>query len=162
MYKRQVLKPIPNTLLSSSFSSFKSLAPVTTCSNNNAFEFASSSLFLSTSLNPVSYTHLDVYKRQEERLIHADWYEAEDSSFPVNIKIVSVDRKSLLSDISMILSNNKAGIKYIKGVANKNNIAIINLTISVNTLEHLTVIMTRLRSLKAVSYTHLDVYKRQG
>ena len=69
--------------------------------------------------------------QEEERLIHADWYEAEDSSFPVNIKIVSVDRKSLLSDISMILSNNKAGIKYIKGVANKNNIAIINLTISV-------------------------------
>ncbi len=88
--------------------------------------------------------------QDEERLIQADWYDTDDNSFPVNIKIISVDRKSLLSDISMILSNNKAGIKYIKGVANKNNIAIINLTISVNTLDHLKEVMTRLRSLKAV------------
>jgi (p)ppGpp synthase/HD superfamily hydrolase len=50
----------------------------------------------------------------------------------------------------MVLSNYKAGIKYINGVANKNNIAIIHLTIEVSTLDHLKEIMSRLRSLRAV------------
>ena len=94
--------------------------------------------------------NLKNFFKEEERFIKADWHDTEDNSFPVNIKIVSVDRKSLISDVSMILSNNKAGIKYIKGVANKNNVAIINLTIAVNTLDHLKEIMARLRSLKAV------------
>ncbi|HNR65483.1 MAG TPA: hypothetical protein PKJ95_04225, partial [Atribacterota bacterium] len=65
---------------------------------------------------------------------------------------------SLISDISMVLSNHKAGIKYIKGVANKNNVAIINLTIAVNTLDHLKEIMARLRSLKAVK----EVIRMEG
>lgn len=95
-------------------------------------------------------TNLKNISQEKERLIKAEWFDTEDNSFPVNIKIVSVDRKSLISDVTMILSNHKAGIKYIKGVANKNNIAIINLTIAVNTLDHLKEIMARLRSLKAV------------
>ena len=102
--------------------------------------------------------NLKNFSQEEERFIKADWYDTEDNSFPVNIKIISVDRKSLISDISMVLSNQKAGIKYIKGVANKNNVAIINLTIAVNTLEHLKEVMARLRSLKAVK----EVIRMEG
>lgn len=102
--------------------------------------------------------NLKNFSQEEERFIKADWYDTEDNSFPVNIKIISVDRKSLISDISMVLFNHKAGIKYIKGVANKNNVAIINLTIAVNTLDHLKEIMTRLRSLKAVK----EVIRMEG
>ncbi len=90
------------------------------------------------------------FAQEEERFINAEWYETEEHSFPVNIKIVSLDRKNLISDISMVLSNYKAGITYINGVTDRNNIAIINLTIEVSTLEHLKEIMTRLRGLKSV------------
>ncbi|MDD4897018.1 MAG: DUF5913 domain-containing protein, partial [Atribacterota bacterium] len=101
-------------------------------------------------IHRVECPNLKNFSQEEERFINAEWYETEDTYFPVNIKIVSVDRKSLISDVSMIISNYKAGIKYINGVANKNNIAIIHLTIEVSTLDHLKEIMARLRSLKAV------------
>ncbi len=101
-------------------------------------------------IHRIECPNLKNFSQEEERFINAEWYETEDNYFPVNIKIVSVDRKSLISDISMIISNYKAAIKYINGVANKNNIAIIHLTIEVSTLEHLKEIMARLRSLKAV------------
>ena len=101
-------------------------------------------------IHRVGCPNLKNFSQEEERFTKADWYDTEDNSFPVNIKIIAVDRKSLISDISMVLSNHKAGIKYIKGVANKNNVAIINLTIAVNTLDHLKEIMARLKGLKAV------------
>ncbi len=101
-------------------------------------------------IHRVECPNLKNFSQEEERLINAEWYETRDDYFPVSIKIISVDRKDLISDISMVLSNYKAGIKYINGVANKNNIAIIHLTIEVSTLDHLKEIMARLRSLRAV------------
>ncbi len=101
-------------------------------------------------IHRVECPNLKIFSEEEERLINAEWCETRDDYFPVNIKIISVDRKDLISDISMVLSNYKAGIKYINGVANKNNIAIIHLTIEVSTLDHLKEIMSRLRSLRAV------------
>lgn len=87
---------------------------------------------------------------EEGRLINAEWHKTEHDYFPVKIKIVSADRKNLISDISMVLSNYKAGITHINGTANKNSIAVIHLTIEVSTLEHLKEIIARLKSLRAV------------
>jgi GTP diphosphokinase / guanosine-3',5'-bis(diphosphate) 3'-diphosphatase len=87
---------------------------------------------------------------EEGRLINAEWYKTENDYFPVKIKIVSADRKNLISDVSMVLSNHKAAIKHINGSANKNSIAVIHLTIEVSTLDHLKEIMDRLKSLKAI------------
>ena len=69
--------------------------------------------------SPVSYTHLDVYKRQI--------YQS---------KVMSADRAlELIQDGDYIFSAQAAG----------------------EPIE----IMSHLQHLKAVSYTHLDVYKRQ-
>ncbi len=87
---------------------------------------------------------------EEGRLINAEWHKTEHDYFPVKIKIVSADRKNLISDISMVLSNYKAGIKHINGTTDKNSIAVIRLTIEVSTLDHLREILARLKSLRAV------------
>ncbi|MFA6621210.1 MAG: bifunctional (p)ppGpp synthetase/guanosine-3',5'-bis(diphosphate) 3'-pyrophosphohydrolase, partial [Candidatus Caldatribacteriota bacterium] len=87
---------------------------------------------------------------EEGRLINVEWHKSENDYFPVKIKIISSDRKNLISDVSMILSNFKASIMSINGSANKNGMAFLNLTIEVSTLEHLKEIITRLRSLRAV------------
>lgn len=87
---------------------------------------------------------------EEERLINAEWNKTENNDFPVKIKIVSDDRKNLISDVSMVLSNYKASIQHINGSANRNSIAVIHLTIEVSSLDHLKEIMTRLRGLRAV------------
>ena len=93
-----------------------------------------------------------------ERIIKAEWYDTEESYFPVNIKIIATDRKNLLSDISMVLSNLKAEIKYINGVTDKNNVVIMNLTIEVNSLDHLKEILARLKSLAGVK----EVIRTEG
>ncbi|MDD4765394.1 MAG: bifunctional (p)ppGpp synthetase/guanosine-3',5'-bis(diphosphate) 3'-pyrophosphohydrolase, partial [Atribacterota bacterium] len=87
---------------------------------------------------------------EEGRLINVEWHKSENDYFPVKIKIISSDRKNIISDVSMILSNFKASIMSINGSANKNGMAFLNLTIEVSTLEHLKEIITRLRSLRAV------------
>jgi len=87
---------------------------------------------------------------EEGRLINADWHKTENDYFPVRIKIISADRKNLVSDVSMVLSNYKASIKNINGSANENGIAFLNLTIEVSNLDHLKEIITRLKSLKAI------------
>jgi len=101
-------------------------------------------------IHRVECHNLKNISKDKGRLINADWYKVEKDYFPVKIKITSEDRKNLISDISMLLSNFKAAIKKINGSANKNNIAVIQLTIEVNNLNHLKDIMSRLRSLKAV------------
>ncbi len=83
-------------------------------------------------------------------MINVEWHKSENDYFPVKIKIISSDRKNIISDVSMILSNFKASIMSINGSANKNGMAFLNLTIEVSTLEHLKEIITRLRSLRAV------------
>jgi len=87
---------------------------------------------------------------EEGRLINAEWHETGNDYFPVNVKIVAADRKNLISDVSMVLSNYKAAIRHIDGSANQNSIAVIHLTIEVSTLDHLKEIITHLKSLKAV------------
>lgn len=101
-------------------------------------------------IHRVECPNLISYKHEAERFIKAEWYDAENSYFPVNIKIISLDRKNLLSDISMVLSNFKAEIKYINGITDKNNMVIIHLTIEVNSLDHLKEIMIRLRNLNGI------------
>ncbi|HOF02858.1 MAG TPA: DUF5913 domain-containing protein, partial [Atribacterota bacterium] len=101
-------------------------------------------------IHRVECPNLISYKHEAERFIKAEWYDTENSYFPVNIKIISLDRKNLLSDISMVLSNFKAEIKYINGITDKNNMVIIHLTIEVNSLDHLKEIMIRLRNLNGI------------
>ncbi len=101
-------------------------------------------------IHRIECSNLKNISEEEGRLINAEWHKTEHDYFPAKIKIISADRKNLISDVSMVLSNYKASIKHINGSANKNSIALIHLTIEVSTLEQLKEIMTRLKSLKAV------------
>jgi len=101
-------------------------------------------------IHRIECPNLKNISKEEGRLINAEWHKAENDYFPAKIKVVSADRKNLVSDVSMVLSNFKASIKHINGSANKNGIAFLNLTIEVSTLGHLKEIIKRLKSLKAI------------
>lgn len=102
-------------------------------------------------IHRIDCPNLKNISKDEGRLINAEWYKTENDYFPAKIKVISADRKNLVSDVSMVLSNFKASIKHINGSANKNGIAFLNLTIEVKTLDHLKEIIARLRSLKAIT-----------
>ncbi|MDD4363969.1 MAG: RelA/SpoT family protein, partial [Atribacterota bacterium] len=101
-------------------------------------------------IHRVECQNLKNLTNEEGRLINATWNKTESDYFPAKIKIISVDRKNLVSDVSMIISNYKASIMQIHGSTDKNGIAILSLTIEVKTVSHLKEIISRIKSLRAV------------
>ena len=81
---------------------------------------------------PVSYTHLDVYKRQTEYINRPD---KDRTTLRINNYLRHI-REELLEESDNILKN-----------PNKGNNGIVQIKANINGI--------------AVSYTHLDVYKRQ-
>ena len=90
------------------------------------------------SVASVSYTHLDVYKRQEVQL-----EELEDETAIIPSVDITPQKVDLGMDISEITADlqQKYGFTESKGVV--------------------VVLITPGGPAEAVSYTHLDVYKRQ-
>ena len=86
------------------------------------------------SASPVSYTHLDVYKRQKQESLN----DAEAENRYPELGGVT---KRLAADLNKL----------------KEKILIFE-----NGLDDRAVELTKLAMSKAVSYTHLDVYKRQS
>ena len=86
----------------------------------------------------VSYTHLDVYKRQN--LINICWTTGHISEDCAMAKVVPIFRKGDLKD-----SDNYRGVSMLN---------------TCNTL-NASILTRQLNAITAVSYTHLDVYKRQ-
>ena len=95
-------------------------------------------------LIPVSYTHLDVYKRQEVQ--HPGVYQLERHA------------------------NVEKAIKASGGLTKQADISGLNLTMDIEhhgvlvvpSKHRITKISINAATLEAVSYTHLDVYKRQN
>ena len=90
-------------------------------------------------LKPVSYTHLDVYKRQSSPLA------TQTTSQPLRSRRLFANRALMRLSSA---SKTRVPICDCAQFA-RSSLAAISLRISL------------MRSLRAVSYTHLDVYKRQ-
>ena len=130
---------------------------------------------------PVSYTHLDVYKRQAIRsaqiVMLPGGFSAGDEPEGSGKFIATVLRNPKLKDAISDLLDNREGLMI--GICNGFQ-ALVKLgllpyghiktmdkddpTLTFNTIgRHLSqMVDTRIASVKSVSYTHLDVYKRQG
>ena len=92
---------------------------------------------------PVSYTHLDVYKRQILSRIHK-YYEPEELVGKTLLAITNLPPRAMrgIESCGMLLS----AIYYVNG---EERLKLVMLDDKI------------LAGAKPVSYTHLDVYKRQ-
>lgn len=85
-----------------------------------------------------------------ERLLEVQWGNSENQIFPVELVITAWDRKGLLQEIMNVLGELKANILSINGSGLKDGSAQVHLTVEVHSLEHLSKISERLKSVKSI------------
>jgi GTP pyrophosphokinase len=92
---------------------------------------------------------------QPERLIEANWGEARDEVFPVDIVVEAMDRQGLLRDISEVLSREKINVTAANTLTKKLH-SRMAFTIEVPSLDALKRALAYVRDVKGV----LDATRR--
>ena len=88
---------------------------------------------------------------EENRMIDVNWFEENKStSYLVDIEIYANDRSGLIADIMKELANQKTNIIAVNARANKEKIAITDISVEVENLEELNKIMKVLRKIDSV------------
>ncbi len=87
---------------------------------------------------------------QDGRMIDVYWYNEPKASYNVDIEIYANDRNGLLADIIKEIGNNKCKLIGVNSKANKERIAITEVTVEVENLEELNKILKALRKIDSV------------
>ena len=86
--------------------------------------------------------------RDRERLVQVSWGKPM-RTYSVPIRVKAYDRNGLMKDISTLLANEKVNMTKVR-VDVKSSTAIFDLTIAVNSVEHLSRVLDRLEGLDNV------------
>ena len=87
---------------------------------------------------------------QDGRMIDVYWYDEPRASYSVDIEIYANDRAGLLSDIIKEVGNNKCKLIAVNSKANKERIAMTEITVEVENLEEFKKILKNLRKVDSV------------
>ena len=88
---------------------------------------------------------------EQDRIIDVEWYnESKKTSYTVDIEIYANDRDGLLADIIKELSNIKTKLIAVSARANKEKIAITDITVEVENIEELNKVLKTLRKVDSV------------
>ena len=87
---------------------------------------------------------------EENRMIDVSWYEAEPSTYNVDIVICSNDRERLLADIIATITKEKIPILTINSRVSKERIVITEVTIKVNNIIQLNNALKAIRKIDSV------------
>jgi len=102
------------------------------------------------SIHKADCSNVDFISAEKDRLIKVDWVKTEELLYPVKIKIIADDRPNLVSDIMLIFSSLKITVSAIKATTDKNNIANIDVTLSINNLDHLKEVIKKIKKTNSV------------
>jgi GTP pyrophosphokinase len=100
----------------------------------------------------VSILHED----EPERIVPVDWGHVQAQSFRAAIRIEAWDREGLLRDISAIVADEKINISALNVSTHKDGTATAHATIDVDSLAHLSRVMTRLEAIRDVQRVARD------
>lgn len=95
---------------------------------------------------------------QEDRMIDVYWTEAVKASYNVEIEIFANDRAGLLRDVIKQVENYKIKLMGVNTRTNRDNTAILGMTIETSDTEELNRFMNSLMKVESV----YDVYRKRG
>ena len=87
---------------------------------------------------------------EENRLIEVEWHQNSKTSYQVEIQIMAHDRSMLLSEITGTIADLKLIVRAVNAKTTRDNIAIINLTLEIADLEHLSKVIKKLRRIDGI------------
>lgn len=92
----------------------------------------------------------DLVSSEEARMIDVYWAEQEKVAYHVDIEIFANDRNGLLADIINMIAATKCKMLAVSSRANKEKIAITELTIEIENVEALNNVIKSLRKVDSV------------
>lgn len=86
------------------------------------------------------------------RFIEVKWdnAEPEESSYSTEIQVIAPDRKGLLGEVTVLITELNLFVTGVNAKLTKNEVAIINLTIEISSTNQLTKLLTRLRNMQDI------------
>ena len=102
------------------------------------------------SIHKADCSNVDFVSAEKDRLVKVEWMKTEELFYPVKIKIIADDRPNLVSDIMLIFSSLKITVSAVNARTDKNNIANIDVTISITNLDQLQQIIQKIKKIKSV------------
>ncbi|TDT45972.1 RelA/SpoT family protein [Fonticella tunisiensis] len=95
---------------------------------------------------------------EPDRVVDASWTGEHTTDFLADVQIEALDRYGLLADITTTIANSKTVVRGINARTNKNQYAVISLTLQVTDIEHLDKLMKDFRKITGVT----DVYRHRN
>ena len=92
----------------------------------------------------------DLFQDGEARMINVYWYTEKEVAYNVDIEIFANDRSGLLADVIAQIGNTKTKIVAVASKANKERIAITEVTVEVENLEQLNDVLKAIRKVDSV------------
>ncbi len=92
----------------------------------------------------------DLFEDEESRMIDVYWYTEKEVAYNVDIEVFANDRSGLLADIIAQISNAKTKLIAVNCRANKERIAITEVTVEVENLEQLNDVLKAIRKVDSV------------
>ncbi len=86
----------------------------------------------------------------ENRYIEVKWASSIETSYTASVQVVSLDRKGLLSDITMFMHELDLTMSGINAKIDKNGIAIVNISLEIQDIEELNKFMKKLKNLEDI------------
>jgi len=102
------------------------------------------------SVHKVDCSNVDFISAEKDRLVKVEWIKTEELFYPVRIKIIADDRSNLVSDIMLIFSSLKITVSAINAITDKNNIANIDITLSIHNLNQLQEIIKKIKKIRTI------------
>jgi len=85
-----------------------------------------------------------------ERLIEVEWDLGKSQLYDVDIEVIGHDRRGLLNEVLQTISESKTNLVKVSGRADKNKMAYIDMTVSINNLEHLNSLVDKIKRIKDI------------
>lgn len=84
-------------------------------------------------------------QHERERIVDVTWEAPEQASYQVEIEVTAVDRPRLTTDVMNTIADAKTAINSVHARAKKNKLAMINLKLEIKNIEHLQLIMQKVK-----------------
>lgn len=97
----------------------------------------------------------NLIKEDSSRIIEVNWGTAKNESYIAELEIRGEDRQGLLADIVEVITDMSISMDSINAKTSKNNAAFVNVKMRIQDVEHLAVLMKKIKKLNGIT----DVYR---
>jgi guanosine-3',5'-bis(diphosphate) 3'-pyrophosphohydrolase len=110
------------------------------------------------SVHRTDCTNISDLRDQPDRIVEVDWAPTQSSVFLVEIQVEALDRKSLLSDVTRVLSENHVNILAASVNTSTDRVAISRFAFEMGDPKYLSHVLSAVRRIDGV----FDVYRTTG